>query len=278
MSLATKEATKTKLEPTAKSNSREDIVDSQEEEDEDEESSSEESDFTLRSKPGSKTSTPNTKGNKRSIDETLQARKKQKIAVEEAMMNVNEIQVQKMDKMIEMLASYRSDQSLIIAKMNMLGANIGELPSEKNEIKLVEELNALDTLQESIMKNYDEPSTLINATSTRSEQPRVNATLDEATSARAEQPKNILKTTTDNESITKTPSKHIEPEKKSDNVQGDKTTTEVEVANVQLSNEDLRISLLSDDELNKEVVAFLVAGRSDEAKELLNRHKELNKK
>jgi hypothetical protein len=240
--------------------------------------SSEESDFTLRSKIGSKTSTPNTKGNKRSIDETLQARKKQKIAVEEAMMNVNEIQVQKMDKMIEMLASYRSDQSLIIAKMNMLGANIGELPSEKNEIKLVEELNALDTLQESIMKNYDEPSTLINATSTRSEQPSVNSTLDEATSARAEQPKNILKTTTDNESITKTPSKHIEPEQKSDNVQGDKTTTEVEVANVQLSNEDLRISLLSDDELNKEVVAFLVAGRSDEAKELLNRHKELNKK
>ena len=240
--------------------------------------SSEESDFTLRSKIGSKTSTPNTKGNKRSIDETLQARKKQKIAVEEAMMNVNEIQVQKMDKMIEMLASYRSDQSLIIAKMNMLGANIGELPSEKNEIKLVEELNALDTLQESIMKNYDEPSTLINATSTRSEQPRVNATLDEATSARAEQPKNILKTTTDNESITKTPSKHIEPEKKSDNVQGDKTTTEEKVANVRLSNEDLRISLLTDDELNKEVVAFLVAGRSDEAKELLNRHKELNNK
>ena len=128
------------------------------------------------------------------------------------------------------------------------------------------------------MQHYDEPSTLINATSTRSEQPRVNATLDEATSARAEQPKNILKTTTDNESITKTPSKHIEPEKKSDNVQGDKTTTEEKVANVRLSNEDLRISLLTDDELNKEVVAFLVAGRSDEAKELLNRHKELNKK
>ena len=180
------------------------------------------------------------------------------IAVEEAMMNVDEIQVQRMDKMIEMLASYRSDQSLIIAKMNMLGANIGELPSEKNEIKLVEELNALDTLQESIMQHYDEPSTLINATSTRSEQPSVNSTLVEATSASAEQPKNILKTTTEDESITKTP--------------------EVEVANVQLSNEDLRISLLSDDELNKEVVAFLVAGRSDEAKELLNRHKELNNK
>ena len=162
--------------------------------------SSEESDFTLRSKIGSKTSTPNTKGNKRSIDETLQARKKQKIAVEEAMIHVNEIQVQKMDKMIEMLTSYRSDQSLIIAKMNMLGANIGELPSEKNEIKLVEELNALDTLQESIVQNYDETSTLVNANSTRSEQPRVNATLDEATSARAEQPKNILKTTTDNKS------------------------------------------------------------------------------
>ena len=240
--------------------------------------SSEESDFTLRSKIGSKTSTPNTKGNKRSIDETLQARKKQKIAVEEAMMNVNEIQVQKMDKMIEMLASYRSDQSLIIAKMNMLGANIGELPSEKNEIKLLGDLHALEALQHSFMPNSDAPSTLVNATSTRSEQPSVNATLVEATSASAEQPKNILKTTAENESIKATPSKHIEPEKKSDNVQGDKTTTEEKVANVRLSNEDLRISLLTDDELNKEVVAFLVAGRSDEAKELLNRHKELNNK
>jgi hypothetical protein len=240
--------------------------------------SSEESDFTLRSKIGSKTSTPNTKGNKRSIDETLQARKKQKIAVEEAMMNVNEIQVQKMDKMIEMLASYRSDQSLIIAKMNMLGANIGELPSEKNEIKLLGDIDALEALQHSFMPNSDAPSTLVNATSTRSEQPSVNATLVEATSASAEQPKNILKTTAENESIKATPSKHIEPEKKSDNVQGDKTTTEEKVANVRLSNEDLRISLLTDDELNKEVVAFLVAGRSDEAKELLNRHKELNNK
>jgi hypothetical protein len=240
--------------------------------------SSEESDFTLRSKIGSKTSTPNTKGNKQSIDETLQARKKQKIAVEEAMIHVNEIQVQKMDKMIEMLTSYRSDQSLIVEKMNMLGANIGELPSEKNEIKLLGDLHALEALQHSFMPNSDAPSTLVNATSTRSEQPSVNATLVEATSASAEQPKNILKTTAENESIKATPSKHIEPEKKSDNVQGDKTTTEEKVANVRLSNEDLRISLLTDDELNKEVVAFLVAGRSDEAKELLNRHKELNNK
>jgi hypothetical protein len=240
--------------------------------------SSEESDFTLRSKIGSKTSTPNTKGNKQSIDETLQPRKKQKIAVEEAMIHVNEIQVQKMDKMIEMLTSYRSDQSLIVEKMNMLGANIGELPSEKNEIKLLGDLHALEALQHSFMPNSDAPSTLVNATSTRSEQPSVNATLVEATSASAEQPKNILKTTAENESIKATPSKHIEPEKKSDNVQGDKTTTEEKVANVRLSNEDLRISLLTDDELNKEVVAFLVAGRSDEAKELLNRHKELNNK
>jgi hypothetical protein len=243
------------------------MVDSKEEEDEDEVNSSEESDFTLRSKIGSKTSTPNTKGNKRSIDETLQARKKQKIAVEEAMIHVNDIQVQKMDKMIEMLTSYKSDQSLIVEKMNMLGANIGELPSEKNEIKLLGDIDALEALQHSF-----------NATSTRSEQPSVNATLVEATSASAEQPKNILKTTAENESIKATPSKHIEPEKKSDNVQGDKTTTEEKVANVRLSNEDLRISLLTDDELNKEVVAFLVAGRSDEAKELLNRHKELNNK
>jgi hypothetical protein len=240
--------------------------------------SSEESDFTLRSKIGSKTSTPNTKGNKRSIDETLQARKKQKIAVEEAMINVNEIQVQKMDKMIEMLTSYKSDQSLIVEKMNMLGANIGELPSEKNEKKLLGDLDALEALQHSFMPNSDEPSTLVNAKSTRSEQPSVNATLVEATSASAEQPKNILKTTAEHESIKATPSKHIEPEKKLDNVQGDKTTTEEKVANVRLSNEDLRISLLTDDELNKEVVAFLVAGRSDEAKELFNRHKELNNK
>jgi hypothetical protein len=232
----------------------------------------------IRSKIGSKTSTPNTKGNKQSIDETLQPRKKQKIAVEEAMIHVNEIQVQKMDKMIEMLTSYRSDQSLIVEKMNMLGANIGELPSEKNEIKLLGDLHALEALQHSFMPNSDAPSTLVNATSTRSEQPSVNATLVEATSASAEQPKNILKTTAENESIKATPSKHIEPEKKSDNVQGDKTTTEEKVANVRLSNEDLRISLLTDDELNKEVVAFLVAGRSDEAKELLNRHKELNNK
>ena len=180
--------------------------------------------------------------------------------------------------MIEMLTSYKSDQSLIVEKMNMLGANIGELPSEKNEIKLLGDLHALEALQHSFMPNSDAPSTLVNATSTRSEQPSVNATLVEATSASAEQPKNILKTTAENESIKATPSKHIEPEKKSDNVQGDKTTTEEKVANVRLSNEDLRISLLTDDELNKEVVAFLVAGRSDEAKELLNRHKELNNK
>jgi hypothetical protein len=68
------------------------------------------------------------------------------------------------------------------------------------------------------------------------------------------------------------------PEKKSDNVQGDKTTTEVEVANVQLSDEDLRISLLSDDELNEEVVALMSAQRFDEANELFKRRKELNNK
>lgn len=193
-------------------------------------------------------------------------------------MRVHELQVEKMDTMIEMLSNYRKDTSFIITKMNMLGANIGELPSEKNEKKLLGDLDALEALQHSFMPNSDEPSTIVNAKSTRSEQPSVNATLVEATSASAEQPKNILKTTAENESIKATPSKHIEPEKKSDNVQGDKTTTEEKVANVRLSNEDLRISLLTDDELNKEVVAFLVAGRSDEAKELFNRHKELNNK
>jgi hypothetical protein len=51
-----------------------------------------------------------------------------------------------------------------------------------------------------------------------------------------------------------------------------------EVTGVQLSDEDLRIRLLSDDKLNKEVVVFLMQGSSDEATKLLNRHKELKKK
>jgi len=239
----------------------------EEEEEEEEENSSNDGDFSIHSKPGKKNNTPTTRARKREVekDERLEERKRQKKVKEDAAIKIIGLQEEKMDKMIEMLASYKNDTSFIVTKMNMLGANIGELPSEKNEIKLLEELNDLDTLQESIMKINDEPS-------------KVNATLEKATSASAEQPKNILKSTAENESIKATPSKHIEPEKKSDNVQGDKTTTEEKVANVRLSNEDLRISLLTEDELNKEVVAFLVAGRSDEAKELLNRHKELNNK
>jgi hypothetical protein len=53
---------------------------------------------------------------------------------------------------------------------------------------------------------------------------------------------------------------------------------EKEDTGVQLSEEDLRITLLSDDELNKEVVAFLMQERSDKATQLLKRHKELKKK
>jgi len=53
-----------------------------------------------------------------------------------------------------------------------------------------------------------------------------------------------------------------------------KKTTEEEV----LSNEDLRISLLTDEELNKEAVALMMAKLFDDAKKLLQRHKELNKK
>ncbi len=193
-------------------------------------------------------------------------------------MNVHELQVEKMNKMIEMLTSYKNDQSFILTKLNMFGANIDQLPSKKNEQKIMDELDALNALQESIMPNPDEPSTLVNATSTRSEQPRETATLVKATSARAEQPKNVLKTTTENESFQETPSKNIAPEKKSNEVHGDKTTTEEEVANVQLSDEDLRISLLSDDELNKEVVALMNAMRFDEANDLFKRHKELNNK
>jgi hypothetical protein len=64
----------------------------------------------------------------------------------------------------------------------------------------------------------------------------------------------------------------------SKNIANKKKSIEEEVTGVQLSDEDLRISLLSDDELNKEVVAFLGAGPYDEATELLKRHKELTKK
>jgi len=81
-------------------------------------------------------------------------------------MRVHELQVEKMDTMIEMLSNYRKDTSFIITKMNMLGANIGELPSEKNEKKLLGDLDALEALQQSIIPNSDEPSTLVNATST----------------------------------------------------------------------------------------------------------------
>ena len=53
-------------------------------------------------------------------------------------MRVHELQVEKMDTMIEMLSNYRKDTSFLITKMNMLGANIGELPSEKNEKNYLE--------------------------------------------------------------------------------------------------------------------------------------------
>jgi hypothetical protein len=209
------------------------------------------------------------KGNKQSIDETLQARKKQKIAVEEAMMNVNEIQVQRMDKMIEMLASYRSDQSLIIAKMNMLGANIGELPSEKNEIKLLEELDALDALQE---------STLVNATSTRAQPPKEPST-------RAQQP-NSLKKTGEDEFEKETNSKTIAPVVDTIYVAKDKAITDMdpsiketeENAVVQLTGEDLRISRLSEEELGNEALALFNEMRFEYAKQLYERHKQLNQK
>ena len=89
---------------------------------------------------------------------------------------------------------------------------------------------------------------------------------------------NALKTTTEDESLQETPSKNIAPEKNTNKVHGGRTTTEEEVANVQLSDEDLRIRLLSDDELSKEVVALMDAMRFDEANKLFKRHKELNKK
>ena len=118
-------------------------------------------------------------------------------------MKVNDLQVEKMNKMIEMLSNYKKDTSFILAKMNMLGANIDELPSEKNEKKLLNELDALEALQESIMPNSDEPSTLFNATSTRAQPPKEPST-------RA-QPPNSLKKTGEDEFEEVTNSKTIAP-------------------------------------------------------------------
>ena len=154
--------------------------------------------------------------------------------------------------MIEMLSNYKKDTSFILTKMNMLGANIDELPSEKNEKKLLNELDALDALQE---------STLVNATSTRAQPPKEPST-------RA-QPPNSLKKTGENEFEKVTNSKTIAPVVDTINVTKDKAITDMdpsiketeENAVVQLTSEDLRISRLSEEELGKESLAYMNEGR-----------------
>ena len=130
------------------------LVNSEDEEEEEEENSSDNSDFSTHSKPGKKNNTPTTRARKRDVEDD-EERKRRKIVKEEAAMKVHELQVEKMNKMIEMLSNYKKDTSFILTKMNMLGANIDELPSEKNEKKLLYELDALEALQEALSGGPD---------------------------------------------------------------------------------------------------------------------------
>jgi hypothetical protein len=203
-----------------------------------------------------------------------------------------ELQDQKMEKMIQMLTNYEQDHNVLINRMNLMADKLNklngyssdniakrnaiELPSSKNEevikeiVQIYEEQESIETLPSTQTKPPKPTSTPVIATSNQAEP------LNE-TSTREELPNSLNRTdatdapatTIEDESFKKTTSKNFANKKKS---------IKEEVTGVQLSDEDLRISILSDDELNKEVVAFLVAGHSDEAKELLNRHKELKKK
>jgi hypothetical protein len=294
MAEATMEPAKPKIWAKAKTDSTENLVDSTGEANKEEESSCEETDFSLHSKATSKTSKRNTAGNKRNIDDVNKERKRRKqLEIEiEATKKVNELQDQKTDKVIEMLTNYEKDQALFLERINLMAKQLNKLegytsddnakesaiglPSNKNE-EVFKVLVQLDTEQQSIANLLstqtvppEHTSNPVIATSNQAEPPNENST-------RAEPPNSLNRTDVTNAlttTIKETPSKHIAPENKSDYVHGDKTTTEEEV----LSNEDLRISLLTDDELNKEVVALMKAMRFDDAKELLQRHKELNNK
>jgi hypothetical protein len=243
----------------------------EEEEEEEEENSSNDGDFSIHSKPGKKNNTPTTRARKRDVedDEKHEERKRRKKVREDAAMKVNEIQVEKMNKMIEMLENYKKDTSFILTKMNMLGANIDELPSEKNEKKLLDELDALDQLQE---------STLVNATSTWAQPPKEPSN--------QAQPPNSLEKTGEDEFEKETNSKTIAPVVDTIYVAKDKTITDMvstiketeENAVVQLTGEDLRISRLSEEELGKESLAFMNEGRFEEAKNLYERHRKLKQK
>ena len=186
------------------------------------------------------------------------------------------LQEEKMNKMIEMLSTYKNDTSFILTKMNMLGANIDELPSEKNEKKLLYELDALEAIQESTLVNAT--STLVNATSTRAQPPKEPST--------QAQPPNSLKKTGEDEFEEETNSKTIAPVVDTIYVTKDKAITEKdptieeteENAVVQLTGEDLRISRLSEEELGNEALALFNEMRFEDAKQLYERHKQLNQK
>jgi len=271
------------------------VVDDKDGEDEAEESSSEESDFTLRSKHGSKTSTPNTTGNKRILDEgLLEERKKRKLVKEEATKRLIELQDQKTDKMIEMLANYEKDHSVLIDRMNLMAEKLNKingytsedneqrtivLPSSKNEevfkqmVQINEEQESIENLPSTQTtppkQTSPEQESIATLPSTQTKPPKENSTLVVATLNRAETPKKTSNQTESPNSLNNT-STRTNANKK--------ISIEEEDTGVQLSEEDLRISLLSNEELNKEVVAFLMQGSSDEATKLLNRHKELKRK
>jgi hypothetical protein len=209
-----------------------------------------------------------------------------------------ELQDQKTDKMIEMLANYEKDHSVLIDRMNLMAEKLNKingytsedieienekrtlvLPSSKNEevfkqmVQINEEQESIENLPSTQTtppkQTSPEQESIATLPSTQTKPPKENSTLVVATLNRAETPKQTSNQTESPNSLNN-PSTRTNANKK--------ISIEEEDTGVQLSEEDLRISLLSNEELNKEVVAFLMQGSSDEATKLLNRHKELKKK
>jgi hypothetical protein len=205
-----------------------------------------------------------------------------------------ELQDQKTDKMIEMLANYEKDHSVLIDRMNLMAEKLNKingytsednekrtivLPSSKNEevfkqmVQINEEQESIENLPSTQTtppkQTSPEQESIATLPSTQTKPPKENSTLVVATLNRAETPKETSNQTESPNSLNNT-STRTNANKK--------ISIEEEDTGVQLSEEDLRISLLSNEELNKEVVAFLMQGSSDEATKLLNRHKELKRK
>jgi hypothetical protein len=205
-----------------------------------------------------------------------------------------ELQDQKTDKMIEMMANYDKDHSVLIDRMNLMAEKLNKingytsedneqrtivLPSSKNEevfkqmVQINEEQESIENLPSTQTtppkQTSPEQESIATLPSTQTKPPKENSTLVVATLNRAETPKKTSNQTESPNSLNNT-STRTNANKK--------ISIEEEDTGVQLSEEDLRISLLSNEELNKEVVAFLMQGSSDEATKLLNRHKELKRK